>query len=124
MVGKAHPTWRRTILALQLRSDFERSASMPYPGLDVSNKVCLITGGTSGIGRAIALGFAQAGAKVVAGSTNPDKVSAIKSELGGGHEAVTMNVADEASVAAAVDFAVKKVGRLDVIVNAAGGIKR
>ena len=95
-----------------------------YPGLDVSNKVCLVTGGTSGIGRAIALGFAEAGAKVVAGSTNPDKVSAIKKELGAGHEAVTMNVADEAAVAAAVDFAVKKFGRLDVIVNAAGVIKR
>jgi NAD(P)-dependent dehydrogenase (short-subunit alcohol dehydrogenase family) len=95
-----------------------------YSGLDVSNKVCLVTGGTSGIGRAIALGFAEAGAKVVAGSTNPDKVSAIKKELGAGHEAVTMNVADEASVAAAVDFAVKKFGRLDVIVNAAGVIKR
>ena len=48
-----------------------------YPGLDVSNKVCLVTGGTSGIGRAIALGFTQAGAKVMAGSTNPDKVAAI-----------------------------------------------
>jgi NAD(P)-dependent dehydrogenase (short-subunit alcohol dehydrogenase family) len=97
---------------------------MPYPGLDVSNKVCLITGGTSGIGRAIALGFAQAGAKVVAGSTNPDKVSAIKSELGSGHESVTINVADAHSVSAAVDFAVKKFGRLDVVLNAAGVIKR
>jgi NAD(P)-dependent dehydrogenase (short-subunit alcohol dehydrogenase family) len=83
-----------------------------------------VTGGTSGIGRAIALGFAQAGAKVVAGSTNPDKVSAIKKELGTGHDAVTINVSDVASVAAAVDFAVKKFGRLDVIVNAAGVIKR
>jgi NAD(P)-dependent dehydrogenase (short-subunit alcohol dehydrogenase family) len=83
-----------------------------------------VTGGTSGIGRAIALGFAQAGAKVVAGSTNPDKVSAIKKELGTGHEAVTINVADANSVAAAVDFAVKRFGRLDVIVNAAGVIKR
>src|SRR5260221_2272041 len=95
-----------------------------YPGLDVTNKVCLVTGGTSGIGRAIALGFAQAGAKVVAGSTNPDKVSAIKKELGTGHDAVTINVSDVASVAAAVDFAVRKFGRLDVIVNAAGVIKR
>jgi len=95
-----------------------------YPGLDVSNKVCLVTGGTSGIGRAIALGFAQAGAKVMAGSTNPDKVAAIKQELGGGHEAVTINVADENSVAAAVDATVKTFGRLDVVVNAAGVIKR
>ncbi len=95
-----------------------------YSGLDVMNKVCLVTGGTSGIGRAMALGFAQAGAKVVAGSTNPDKVSAIKGELGAGHDAVTINVADVASVAAAVDFTVKKFGRLDVIINAAGVIKR
>jgi NAD(P)-dependent dehydrogenase (short-subunit alcohol dehydrogenase family) len=95
-----------------------------YPGLDVSNKVCLVTGGTSGIGRAIALGFAQAGAKVMAGSTNPDKVAAIKQELGAGHEAVTINVADENSVAAAVDATVKTFGRLDCVVNAAGVIKR
>ena len=95
-----------------------------YPGLDVSNKVCLVTGGTSGIGRAIALGFAQAGAKVMAGSTNPDKVAAIKKELGAGHEAVTINVADQNSVAAAIDATVKTFGRVDVVVNAAGVIKR
>ena len=98
---------------------------MPFhPGLDVSNKVCLVTGGTSGIGRAIALGFAQAGAKVMAGSTNPDKVAAIKKELGAAHEAVTINVADPDSVAAAIDATVKTFGRVDVVVNAAGVIKR
>lgn len=95
-----------------------------YSGLDVTNKVVLVTGGTSGIGRAIALGFAEAGAKVVAGSTNPDKVSAIKKELGAGHDAVTINVADPASVNNAVDFTVKTFGRLDCVVNAAGVIKR
>jgi NAD(P)-dependent dehydrogenase (short-subunit alcohol dehydrogenase family) len=95
-----------------------------HPALDVSGKVVLVTGGTSGIGRAIALGFAKAGARVVAGSTNPDKVSAIKAELGEGHDATPINVADERSVVAAVDFAAKRFGRLDVVVNAAGVIKR
>src|SRR5215211_6919365 len=95
-----------------------------YKPLDISGKVTLVTGGTSGIGRAIALGFAQAGAKVMAGSTNPDKVAAIKQELGAGHDAVTLNVADPNSVAAAVDATVKTFGRLDVVVNAAGVIKR
>src|SRR2546423_10706948 len=100
------PPWRSTFHPLKPPLPFHRSASMPYPGLDVSNKVVLVTGGTSGIGRAIALGFAQAGATVVAGSTNPEKVAGIKKELGAGHEAVTINVADPNSCAAAVDVAV------------------
>lgn len=97
---------------------------MAYSGLDISGKVCLITGGTSGIGRAIALAYAQAGAKVVAGSTNPDKVAGIKQELGAGHEAVQMDVSNPASVQSAIDFALKKFGRIDAMVNAAGVIKR
>ena len=52
-----------------------------YTPFSITNKIVLVTGGTSGIGRAIALGCAEAGAKVVAGSTNPDKVAAIKKEL-------------------------------------------
>jgi NAD(P)-dependent dehydrogenase (short-subunit alcohol dehydrogenase family) len=95
-----------------------------YKGLDITGKVVLVTGGTSGIGRAIALGMAQAGAKVVAGSTNPEKVSAIKKELGEGHDAVQIDVADEPSVRSAMAFAVKRFGRLDAIVNAAGIIAR
>jgi NAD(P)-dependent dehydrogenase (short-subunit alcohol dehydrogenase family) len=101
---------------------------MPYNGFNIAEKVCLVTGGTSGIGRAIALGMAEAGAKVVAGSTNPDKVAAIKKELvevgGGNHDAVQMDVSNEKSVADAVAFTVKKLGRIDAIVNAAGVIKK
>jgi NAD(P)-dependent dehydrogenase (short-subunit alcohol dehydrogenase family) len=97
---------------------------MAYAGLDIGGKVCLVTGGTSGIGREIALGFAQAGAKVVAGSTNPDKVSAIRKELGAGHEAVQLDVSDAASVQRAVDFTVQKFGRIDALVHAAGVIMK
>ncbi len=95
-----------------------------YPGLDITGKVCVVTGGTSGIGRAIALGFAQAGAKVIAGSTSADKVGAIAKELGEGHHALQINVSDEASVAAAFAEAKQKYGRIDAVVNAAGVIKR
>ncbi len=96
---------------------------MAYHGFDISGKVCLVTGGTSGIGRAIALGFAQAGAKVVAGSTNPEKVTAMEKELGEGHAGVQMDVGDAQSVKSAVEFAIKKFGRIDVLVNAAGVTK-
>ena len=97
---------------------------MAYPGLDISNKVCLVTGGTSGIGRAIAMGFAQAGAKVVAGSSSADKVAAIGKELGGDHLGVQIDVSDERSVQQAIEQTISRFGRLDAVVNAAGVIKR
>lgn len=97
---------------------------MPYNGFDITNKIILVTGGTSGIGRAIALGCAQAGAKVIAGSTNPDKVGAMKQELGAGNDAAQLNVAEESSVKAAFEQVKSKFGRIDAVVNAAGVIKR
>ena len=97
---------------------------MSYPGFSVTNKVCLVTGGTSGIGRAIALALVQSGAKVVVGSSSDAKVEGMGKELGEGHDAVRMDVADEASVKAAVEHAVARYGRLDASVNAAGVIKR
>ncbi|HEY8747951.1 MAG TPA: SDR family oxidoreductase [Tepidisphaeraceae bacterium] len=97
---------------------------MAYPGLDISGKVCLVTGGTSGIGKAIAIGFAQAGALVVAGSSSADKVAAIQKELGSGHLGVQIDVADEQSVQNAMQQTLGKFGRLDAVVNAAGVIKR
>jgi NAD(P)-dependent dehydrogenase (short-subunit alcohol dehydrogenase family) len=92
--------------------------------LDISGKVVVVTGGTSGIGRAIALGAVKAGAKVIAGSTSADKVAASANELGDGHMALQMNVSDEQSVADAFAKAKQKYGRVDAVVHAAGVIKR
>lgn len=97
---------------------------MAYNGFDIAGKVCLVTGGTSGIGREIALGLASAGAKVVAGSSNPDKVAAIKNELGSGHDATPVNVSNEESVKAAVELTTRRFGRIDALINAAGVIKK
>jgi NAD(P)-dependent dehydrogenase (short-subunit alcohol dehydrogenase family) len=97
---------------------------MPYSGFDISNKSVLVTGGTSGIGRAIALGLAEAGAKVMAGSTNPDKVAAMAAELGSGHSATQVDVTSPASVRDAVAETVKNFGGLDAVVHAAGIIKK
>src|SRR5580658_9333220 len=90
--------------------------NMAYAGFNISEKTVLITGGT--------LGIAEAGAKVVAGSSSPGKVEAMKKELGAAHEVLQIDVADEASVHAAVEKTVRRFGRLDAIVHAAGVIKR
>jgi len=95
-----------------------------YKGLDISGQVCLVTGGTSGLGKAIALAFASAGAKVVVGSTSAAKVDAMRQELGANHDAIQISVTDEKSVDAAIEHAIKRFGRLDAVVNAAGIIQK
>jgi NAD(P)-dependent dehydrogenase (short-subunit alcohol dehydrogenase family) len=97
---------------------------MTHPLLDISGKVCFVSGGTTGIGRAMALAFAEAGATVVAGSSNPDKVAAIKKELGDGHDAVRLDVCDATSVGVAVRHVIERFGRIDALVNAAGITKK
>ena len=81
----------------------------------LEGKVALVTGGSRGIGRAIALELGRAGAEVVVGyRTGRDEAEAVASEIGG--RAVGADVADAGSAKALVEAA----GELDVLVNNAG----
>lgn len=86
----------------------------------LSDKVALITGGASGLGEATVRLFAAEGARVVIADLQAERGERIAAELG---EAVIFqhtNVADEASIAAAVDRAVTAFGRLDCLYANAG----
>lgn len=87
----------------------------------VKDKVCVITGGGSGIGRATALLFAQEGARlVVADKRNAQAVAAECANTGAQAMAVEADVAVAADVRRMIEAAVKRFRRLDVLVNNAG----
>jgi NAD(P)-dependent dehydrogenase (short-subunit alcohol dehydrogenase family) len=54
---------------------------MNAPSLSLQGKIAVVIGGTAGIGRAISLGFADAGAAVIASARNKDKVDSVATEL-------------------------------------------
>src|SRR5437667_9879059 len=88
-----------------------------------SDKVALVTGGTSGIGKATAIQFARAGAKVILTCRSEKEGAQVVAEikkLGGDAAFVRTDVAKDADVKAMVDFTVDKFGRLDVAFNNAG----
>ncbi len=90
---------------------------------DLKGKVAVVIGGTTGLGRAIALGLADAGADVVASSRRLDQVEQVAAEieaLGRRSLRVTSDVLRRASLQALHDAAFKEFGKIDILVNAAG----
>ncbi len=100
---------------------------MSYPPLDLSGKVAVVIGGTSGIGRAIAHGLAQAGAEVVATSRQAEHVEASALEIeafGRRTLRATSDVADRSSLQHVLEETVETFGKVDILVNSAGRTKR
>ena len=94
---------------------------------DLTGRVAVVIGGTSGLGRAIALGLAAAGAAVVATGRRQklvDEVSAAIAKLGRESLNYSVNVSDRKSVDTLRDAVLARFGKVDVLVNAAGRTKR
>ena len=91
--------------------------------MDLTNRIALVTGASRGIGRAIALGFALAGAHVVLAARDKERLAAVAAEieqLPGTSEVVTLDVSDANAVRQVIDGVVARHGRLDVLCNNAG----
>jgi 2-deoxy-D-gluconate 3-dehydrogenase len=90
---------------------------------DLKNRIAVVTGGNGGIGLGMARGLARAGAEVILAARNAEKSAAAVRQLeqvGGRAHAMTVDVADEASVQRLMDTVRERHGRLDILVNNAG----
>jgi glucose 1-dehydrogenase len=91
---------------------------------DLDGKVAIVTGGNSGIGAAVVLGLAQAGAKVIIDYiSHPDATEELEKQVAAlGDQAIGIDadISTVAGVQALIDGAVKNFGRLDIMVNNAG----
>lgn len=89
--------------------------------LGLKDRVAIVTGGASNLGRAISLGFASEGARVLIADVDLDQARKVEAEAPkGAIVARKTDVTDMDSVSSAVDFAVKSMGGVHVLVNCAG----
>ena len=95
-----------------------------HPLFDLTGKVALVTGGSKGLGKAMARGFAEAGANVFISSRHEDELKSAAAEIGDGLkvrvEWMVADMIDRAQVKALADEAVKRLGKVDILVNNAG----
>jgi len=96
---------------------------MSFPGLDLTNRIAVVIGATSGIGKAIALGLADAGADVVPTGRRAKLATEAAHEIearGRRSLAMAADVSDSNSIQALADAVIKEFGKVDILVNAAG----
>ena len=100
---------------------------MGHKLFDLTGKTAVVIGGTSGIGLAMAVGLAEAGANVVATSRRQEQVDdvATKIEAAGVRTLrITSDVGDRASLQSLCDRVLEEFGEVDILINCAGKIKR
>ncbi len=100
---------------------------MSYPALELNGRTAVVIGGTSGIGRAIAHGLAEAGADVVCSSRRLEQVETAAreiEELGRRTIRVASDVSDRASLENLLSESVSAFGKVDILINSAGRTKR
>jgi len=100
---------------------------MPANVISLEGKTAVVTGGTSGIGRALAIGLAGAGADVIASGRREQQLAetaAAIEALGRKTLRMTSDVCNRASLEALLDAVKQEFGRVDILVNCAGIIKR
>ena len=88
--------------------------------IDLSGKVAIVTGASRGIGEAIAVAYAQAGAKLVLASRKPDSLNAVAeriNSMGGEAIAVPTNTSDRAAIENLARQALDRFGGIDIVVN-------
>lgn len=98
---------------------------MKYSMDDIKNKVCVVTGGSGIIGKALSFGLAEAGAKVAIIGTKKDKSESVAKEINEKFPSSTIglaaNVLDKDALITAKSEINDKLGPVDVLVNCAGG---
>ena len=100
---------------------------MHFPPLGLRDRVAVVVGGTSGIGRTLALGLADAGAEVVASGRRAELVDSVAAEIAAmGRRTLRLpcDVADRASLARLRDAVLGELGRVDILINCAGRTRR
>jgi NAD(P)-dependent dehydrogenase (short-subunit alcohol dehydrogenase family) len=100
---------------------------MGHPALDLTGRVAVVIGGTSGIGRALSVGLAQAGADVVPTGRRSDLIEEVAREVEAtGRQAlrVPSDVVDTESLSGLLDATVRAWAKVDILVNCAGITKR
>jgi gluconate 5-dehydrogenase len=95
-----------------------------HPLFDLTGKAALVTGGSKGLGKAMARGFAEAGADVFISSRHEEELKSAAAEIGEGLkvkvEWMAADMVDRSQVKALADEAVKRLGKVDILVNNAG----